>query len=127
MQTVSDRGASTWLRLEFTRLLAILWVVGLTLIYFVRYEGWIVLPQLAGTIGTSMPVLRIGPYFREFWTARMYDVGCIVAIVAASLGLGATVAGRLIARRDLLGMLFALGVGLWFLAVLVLVVGAASI
>ncbi|MGD0060557.1 MAG: hypothetical protein ABSD58_14165 [Verrucomicrobiia bacterium] len=127
MQTASDRGASTRLRPEFTRLLAVLWVVGLTLIYFVRYEGWIVLPQLAGTIGTSMPVLRIGPYFREFWTARMYDVGCLVAIVAASLGLGATVAGRLIARRDLLGMLFALGVGLWFLAVLVLVVGAASI
>jgi hypothetical protein len=127
MQTASDRGASTWLHPEFTRLLAIFWVVGLVLIYFVRYEGWIVLPQLAGTIGASMPVLRVGPYFREFWSARMYDVGCIVSIVAASLGLGATMASRLITRRDVLGMLFALGIGLWFLAVLVLATGAVSI
>ncbi len=127
MQTASDRGASTWLRPEFTRLLAILWVVGLTLIYFVRYEGWIVLPQLAGIIGASMTGLRVGPYFREFWTARVYDFGCVVAIVAASLGLGATVAGRRIARRDVLGMLFALGVGLWLLSVLVLVTGALAV
>jgi dolichyl-phosphate-mannose-protein mannosyltransferase len=127
MQTVSDRGASTWLRPEFARLLAILWVVGLTLIYFVRYEGWIVLPQLAGTIGASTPELHVGPYFREFWIARMYDVGCVIGIVAASLGLGAMAASRLIARRDMLGMLFALGIGLWLLAVLVLATGALSI
>jgi hypothetical protein len=127
MQTASDRGASTWLRPEFTRLLAILWVVGLGLVYLIRYEGWIVLPQLAGTISASMPLLHVGPYFREFWTARLYDFGCIVGIVAAALGLGAMVAGRLIARRDVLGMLFALGAGLWLLAVLVLVAGALSV
>jgi hypothetical protein len=127
MQTASDRGAFTWLRPEFTRLLAILWVVGLALVYFVRYDGWAVLPQLEWLIGASIPVFHIGPHFREFWTARTYDVGCIVGIVAAGLGLGATVASRLIARRDVLGMLFALGVGLWILAVLVLVTGTISI
>jgi hypothetical protein len=127
MQTASDRGASTWLRPEFKRLLAILWVVGLALVYLIRCGAWVLPLQLAAVINTSMPALCVGPHFREFWTARMYDIGCVVAIVAASLGLGATVAGRLITRRDVLGMLFALGVGLWFLAVLVLVTGAASI
>ncbi|MGD1020421.1 MAG: glycosyltransferase family 39 protein [Verrucomicrobiia bacterium] len=126
MQTASDRGAFTRLRPEFTRLLAILWVVGLALIYFVRYNGGAVLTQLEWMIRASMPVLHVGPYFREFWIARICDVGCVVAIMAASLGLGAMVAGRLIARRDVLGMLFALGVGLWCLAVLVLVTGAIS-
>ncbi|HTS17124.1 MAG TPA: glycosyltransferase family 39 protein [Verrucomicrobiae bacterium] len=127
MQTASDRGASTWLRPEFIRLLAILWVVGLALVYWVRFDGWAILPQLADTISVSMPVLHIGAYFREFWTARMYDVGCVAGIVAAALGLGATVAGGLIVRRDTLGMLFALGAGLWLLAVLVLIAGAVSI
>jgi len=127
MQTASDRGAVTWLRPEFTRLLAILWVAGLALIYFVRYDGWAVLPQMEWMIVVSMPGLHIGPYFHEFWIARAYDVGCIVGIVATGLGLGATVAGRLIPRRDVLGLLFALGVGLWVLAVLVLVTGAISI
>ncbi|HVM62157.1 MAG TPA: glycosyltransferase family 39 protein [Verrucomicrobiae bacterium] len=125
MQTASDRGASTWLRPEFARLLAILWVVGLALVYLVRYQGWAVLPQLGDTVGASIPVLHAGPHFREFWTARMYDFGCVVAIMATALGLGATVAGRLIARRDILGMLFALAAGLWLLAALTLIIGAA--
>jgi hypothetical protein len=127
MQTASDRGPSTWLRPEFTRLLAILWVVGLTLNYFIRYDGLVVLAQFKGMICESASVLHVGPYFGEFWTARVYDFGCVFAIVAASLGLGATVVGRLIARRDVLGMLFALGVGLWLLSVLVLVTGALSV
>jgi hypothetical protein len=127
MQTASDRDGFSWLRPEFKRLLAILWVVGLALVYLIRCGAWVLPLQLAAIINTSMPALCVGPHFREFWTARMYDVGCVVAIVAASLGLGAMVAGRLITRRDVLGMLFALGVGLWFLAVLVLVTGAASI
>ena len=41
MQTTSDRAASPWLRLEFARLLAILWVVGLGLVYLVRYGAWL--------------------------------------------------------------------------------------
>ena len=127
MQTASDRDGFSWLRPEFKRLLAILWVVGLALVYLIRCGAWVLPLQLAAIINTSMPALCVGPHFREFWTARMYDVGCVVAIVAASLGLGAMVAGRLITRRDVLGMLFALGVGLWFLAVLVVVTGAASI
>ncbi len=127
MQTASDRGVSTWRRPEFTRLLAILWVLGLALVYLIRYGAWGLPFQLAAVVNASMPAFRVGPHFREFWTGRMYEGGCIIGIVAASLGLGATVAGRLIARRDVLGMLFALGVGLWFLAVLVLVTGALSV
>ncbi|MGO9245018.1 MAG: ArnT family glycosyltransferase [Verrucomicrobiia bacterium] len=127
MQTASDRGASTRRRPEFTRLLAILWVVGLALVYLIRYGAWALPFQLAAVVSASMSGFHVGPHFREFWTGRMYEGGCIIGIVAASLGLGATVAGRLIARRDVLGMLFALGIGLWFLAVLVLVSGALSV
>ncbi len=127
MQTASDRGASTWRRPGFTRLLAIFWVVGLTLVCLIRYGAWALPFQLAAVVSASTPGFRVGPHFREFWTGRMYEGGCIIGIVAASLGLGATMAGRLIARRDVLGMLFALGVGLWLLAVLVLVTGALSV
>ncbi len=127
MQTVSDRGASAWLRPEFARLLAMVWVVGVALIYLIRFDAWVLPLQLVATIHASMPVLYAGPHLREFWTARMYDLGCVVAILAAALGLGATAADKLIARRDVFGMLLALGVGLWFLAVLVLIVGTGSV
>ena len=127
MQTASDRAASPWLRPEFARLLAILWVVGLALVYLVRYGAWGLPWQLADMVVASLPGLRVGPHFREFWTARAYDVVCVLGIVAAALGVGATAGNRLIARRDVLGVLFALAIGLWFLAVLTLVVGAVSI
>ena len=127
MQTASDRATSPWLHPELARPLAILWVVGLTLVYLVRSGAWVLPMQLAETIGTSLPGLHVGPHFGEFWTARACDVVCVVGIVAAALGLGATVGNRLIARRDVLGVLLAVAIGLWFLAVLTLVVGAVSI
>jgi hypothetical protein len=127
METASDRGASAWLRPEFARFVLILWVVGVSLIYLIRFDGWVLPLELVATIHASMPVLHVGPHLREFWTARMCDFGCVVAILAAALGLGATGADKLIARRDVFGMLLALGIGLWLLAVLVLIAGAASI
>ena len=127
MQTASDRAASPWLRPEFARLLAILWVVGLALVYLVRFGAWVVPSQLAELIGASLPGFHVGPHFREFWTARAHDVVCVLGIVAAALGLGATAGNRFIARRDVLGVLFALAIGLWCLAVLTLIVGAISI
>jgi hypothetical protein len=97
------------------------------LVYLIRFDAWALPFQFAVTLTASMPVLQVGPHFREFWTARMYDFGCVAAIIAAALGLGATVADKLVARRDVFGVLLALGVGLWLLAVLVLITGAASI
>ena len=52
---------------------------------------------------------------------------CLIGIVAAALGLGATITNRLVTKRDVLGVLFALAAGFWSLAVLVLVVGSVSI
>ena len=127
MQTTSDRAASPWLRPEFARLLAILWVVGLALVYLVRYSAWLLPWQAANLFVAALPALRVGPHFQEFWTARVYDFVCLIGIVAAALGLGATVANRLVTKRDILGALFALAVGFWSLAVLVLVVGSVSI
>jgi hypothetical protein len=127
MQTDSDRAASSWLRPEFARLLAILWVAGLALVYLIRFGAWGLPWQLAEMVGASLPGLRVGPHFREFWTARAYDVVCVLGIVAAALGVGAAAGNRLIARRDVLGVLFAVAIGLWFLGVLTLVVGAVSI
>src|ERR1700689_1086208 len=127
MQTTSDRAASPWLRPEFARLLAILWVVGLALVYLIRYGAWLLPWQAANLLGATLPTLHIGPHFREFWTARACDLAGVIGIVAAALGLGATVTNRLGAKRDLFGALVALAVGFWLLAVLTLLVGAVSI
>src|SRR5580704_9539494 len=127
MQTTSDRAASPWLRPEFARLLAILWVSGLALVYLVRYGAWVLPWQAANLFGATLPVLQIGPHFREFWIARAYDFGCVIGIVVAALGLGVTVTDRLVSKRDIFGALIALAVGFWLLAVLTLMVGAASI
>jgi hypothetical protein len=127
MQTTSDRTNSPWLRPEFARLLAIFWVVGLALVYLVRYGEWVLPWQAANLFGATLPALHIGPHFQEFWIARTFDFGCVIGIVAAALGLGIVVTDRLAPKRDVLGALLVLAVGLWLLAVLTLVAGAVSI
>ncbi len=126
-QTTSDRANLPWLRPEFARLLAILWAAGLALVYLIRYGAWVLPGQAVNMFGATLPVLHVGPHFREFWIARTYDFACVIGIVVAALGLGATITDRLIARRDVLGALLALAVGFWLLAVLVLVAGSMSI
>src|SRR5258706_11296421 len=127
MQTTSDRAAFPWLRPEFARLLVILWVVGLALVYLVRYGAWVLPLQAANLFGAALPALRVGPHFQEFWIARAYDFACVIGIVIAALGLGATVTDRLMAKRDVFGAALALAVGFWLLAVFVLVAGSVSI
>ena len=127
MQTASDGPASSWLRPEFARLLAILWMAGLTLVYLFRYHAWLLPFQLSDMVSVAWPSLHAGSYFGEFWKARAQDFACVVGIVGAALGLGAAVVGRLISRRDTLGVLFALAVGFWLMAVLVLVMGVVAI
>ncbi len=127
MQTTSDRAASPWLRPEFARLVAILWVIGLALVYLVRYGAWLLPWQAANLFGATLPALHIGPHFWEFWIARAYDFACVIGIVVAALGLGATMMDRFVAKRDIFGALLVLAVGFWLLAVLTLIAGAASI
>jgi dolichyl-phosphate-mannose-protein mannosyltransferase len=127
MQTTSDRPSSSWLRPEFARLLAVFWVVGLALVYLVRYGEWVLPWQAANLFGAALPGLHIGPHFQEFWIARAYDFACVLGIVVAGLGLGITVMDRLVVKRDIFGALLALAAGLWLLAVLTLVAGTVSI
>jgi 4-amino-4-deoxy-L-arabinose transferase-like glycosyltransferase len=127
MQRNPEHAATSWIRPGFARLLAILWVGGLALVYLIRYDAWALPVELAYMIGASAHAFQCGPHFREFWTTRACDFLCVFGIVATALGLGAAATDRLIARRDLLGVLFALAIGFWLLAVLVLVVGAVSV
>jgi hypothetical protein len=127
MQTASDRAASPRLNPQFARMIAILWVAGLTLVYLVRYDAWMLPFQLVGYLSSSLSTLHIGPHFRELWTARGWDFLCVAAIVAATVGLGAVVTSGLIQRRDILAVLFALAAGCWLLAVLILIVAAVSV
>ena len=127
MQTAPNRASPSWLRPEFARLLVIFWAVGLALVYLILSGAWLLPFQLVDMAVASLPSLHVGPYFREFWIARLYDFMCVTGIMAAALGLGALVTDRLVTRRDVLGVLFALAVGFWLLSVLVLVAGAVSV
>jgi len=127
MQTATDRAASAWLRPEFARLLAILWVAGLALIYLVRYDAWALPSQALDMLVASWPGIHVGPQFHEFWRGRLRDGLCLGMIVVTALGLGAAVTAGFVERCDVLGVLLTLAVGLWALAVLTLVVGALSV
>jgi 4-amino-4-deoxy-L-arabinose transferase-like glycosyltransferase len=111
------------LSVEFTRLLSIGWVLGLAAIFLVRYDGWLVVLQLGHFAMASLPALKFGPYFSDFIVQRLRDFACVGAILAAGFAVGAVVTDRLAPEKNLLGALFALGVGLWIEAVAVLLVG----
>jgi hypothetical protein len=127
MQTASDRAAPPRLNPQFARIVAILWAAGLALVYLIRYDGWMVPFQLVGYLGSFLSALHVGPYFREFWTARGWEFLCVAAIVVTATGLGAVVTSGLIQRRDILAVLFALAAGFWLLAVLILIAAAVSV
>ncbi|HUJ08730.1 MAG TPA: glycosyltransferase family 39 protein [Verrucomicrobiae bacterium] len=127
MQTASDRAAAAWLKPEFARRLAILWVAGLALVYLIRYEAWLLPFQLFGLFKASLPTFYIGQHFHEFWAARIRDFLCVGAILAAAMASGAAVVSGLIKCHDLFAVLFALAAGFWVLAVFVLILGAVSV
>ena len=127
MQTALDRAPTLRFRPEFARLLAIFWLVGLALVYLVRYGAWTLPVQTVEVAFASLPTFHIGPHFGEFWMARVRDAACVFFIFFAALGVGATTVDRLIERRDVLGVLFAIAMGLWVLGVLTLIAGTMSV
>ncbi len=125
----NQAGARTGFKVssQWGAILAIGWVVGLTLIYLVRYDGSLLLLQLGRLAAASLPTLRIGPYFGVFLLGRLADVVCLVGIFAGAFAVGAAMVNRLLPERTLFGALLALGTGLWIMAVGVLVMGRFSV
>lgn len=114
-------------RVGFKQLLAVLWVIGLTLIYLVRYEACFLPWQLGHLLSATLPTLHIGPHFSEFIVARLKDGACVGATLAVAFALGAVATSRLLLPTDMLGTLVTLAIGLWGVAVAVLVIGITAI
>jgi 4-amino-4-deoxy-L-arabinose transferase-like glycosyltransferase len=120
-----DTTAGTQLKL--TDLLAIGWAMGLTLVYLARDNGLLLLVQFGQLAAASLQTTRVGPYFGIFLLGRIADGVCVAALFASAFAMGAVATARLLPDRTPLGALFALGVGLWIMAVGVLVIGAFSV
>src|SRR5207244_2167132 len=86
-------------------------------------ENWVAPLQLAHLIGANLTALKIGPHFGAFWAARFLDAVCVAGIFAAALPVGALIVRRFADAT----VLFALAIGLWVVAVVVLVLGAFSV
>ncbi len=97
------------------------WVAGLALLWLFRFDAWLWPVQLFSAAAAD---LSPGPYLGETLWRALLDATVAAAILATALGLGATVVGGLIPHRDWLGLLLALALGLWLLAVAALVAGA---
>lgn len=111
---------------NYRQLCAGAWPVGLAVIYLFGYNAWLLPAQLISCLAADLPAWKVGPFFGQFISGRLWDAGCVAAILATAFALGAPVVARCSDRRDLLTMLLAVGVGLWWLAVAVLAVGAVS-
>ena len=108
-------------------LLALGWVLAVTLIYLVNDYTWFLPIELASRAGGLLRTLRLGPYFQAFLLSRVLDLLTLAAILATAFAGGVLVIDRLIPHRDLLGGLCALAIGFWILATTTLLLGAVSI
>ena len=127
MRTESANLPARKLSPRLTQLLAVGWVTVIAAVYLFRYDGWVVFLQVAQLAASSLPGLRIGPHFGEFWWARSLDFGCVAVISTLALGAGAIVVERINAEKNLLTALFSVAVGFWVLSACVLVVGCVNV
>lgn len=108
------------------QILALGWVTAVALLYLVVFEAWRLPVQCVQLAAGTWPALLPGPYAVEWLRARAVDVVAVGGLVLLAFGLGACVLAWCLPRRDLLGFLTVLGVGLWLVAVAVLAVGAVA-
>jgi 4-amino-4-deoxy-L-arabinose transferase-like glycosyltransferase len=114
--------------LRLTTWLALGWVAAITLVWLFRFDDtWLWPSQLLQLVAATAPSLRVGPYFVEFWTARFLDLVFIGALFAAAFAIGAIVVELLTEEKGMLAGLFAMAIGLWVVAVLVMIIGAFSV
>lgn len=107
-------------------LAALAWVSTVVALFLLRYDGWVIPFQAWALVEAALAQLGIGPYLPAFLKARLLDGLALLGILAAASGLGALVASYLIRERGWLAGLFAIAIGFWLLAVLVLLLAAIA-
>jgi hypothetical protein len=103
------------------------WMAAIAGGWLVRYDAWVWPVQFAQLAAATLPTIRIGPHFGELWLGWVWDMVFVVALFAAAFGAGAILVARLTDETGLLAGLFALAIGMWVVAVAVLIVGSVSV
>ena len=99
------------------------WAAALAILFLFHSNAWLQPVWLYQVL----PSLRLGPHFTEFWRTRILDVGWCLAVLATAFAVGSLLIDRLVRERNLLTGLFAVGVGLWAMATVVLLIGMVSV
>jgi 4-amino-4-deoxy-L-arabinose transferase-like glycosyltransferase len=114
-------------RPRLSRLFSLGWVVGIILIYLIRYNGWLIPQLIISEWEPLRPVLGFGPYFADFAIGTVRDALLISGLVVMAFGVGAVVTKRWLPDNDLCSALCALATGFWVIAVAVLTLGTISV
>ena len=112
---------------RLNRLLGLGWIIGIILIYLIRYDGWLIPQVIIPEWDALRSGLGFGPYFATFIIGTARDAVLVAGLVALAFGVGAVVAGRWLPQKDLLSALCALATGFWVVASVVLGLGLISI
>jgi len=124
-----DDSTSCLLRFKprLSRLLGLGWVVGIILIYLIRYDGWLIPLRIIPEWKALRPALEFGPYFMDFAMGTVRDALLVLGLVAMAFGVGTVATKRWLSENDLCSALCALATGFWVVAVAVLALGMISV
>lgn len=103
----------------------LVWAVAITLVWLLRYDGWVWPVQLTQTLARFR--FQIGPHFGIFLFETLRAAATVALTLLAAFAVGATAFSKWLRETTLLAALFALAGGLWVLSVAALVVGAFSV
>jgi 4-amino-4-deoxy-L-arabinose transferase-like glycosyltransferase len=106
------------------RLIAFGWVAVVVLIWLCFCDAWVVPVTVARLVPGTV---WIGPHFFGVWGRGLLDLFCAAGILATALPVGRVVVEFFTSERGVLASLFAVVVGLWVMAVAVLVAGVISV
>lgn len=123
---LSSSGLLSPVALDARRLLAMVWVIGVLVIFFFVFDGWLWVAQFFHVVA-QVESWETGPSFAANWTGWFTDVVFLLLTLALALGWGAWLADRVTPSRNLLSLLFAVGLGLWVVSVATLAVGWFSV
>src|SRR2546426_12591715 len=80
---------------QLTQWLAFGWTAAIAFVWLFRYEAWVLPVQFCQLLMETIPSLRIGPDFGDFWVARLAHAGCLIVILAAAFGAGAIIVSQI--------------------------------
>ena len=112
---------------QLTPWLAFGWTAAIVFVWLFQYEAGLIPVQFLQFVSATAPALRLGPNFGHFWVQRIADAGNIAILLLLAFWIGALIVGRITRERNLLVALIAVAMGLWVLAVAVLLVGTFSV